>query len=107
MLDIYIDADGCPVKEEVYRVASRYSLKVFVVANKRLVTPNETNVQMIVSDGTFDGADDWIVEHAGHGDIVITADIINSWLIGPVHTCCDILTSRRPFSSNPPASFTF
>ncbi|MBO9666080.1 MAG: YaiI/YqxD family protein [Bdellovibrio sp.] len=76
MLDIYIDADGCPVKDETYKVAERYQLKVFVVANKYLTTPNDSRVQMVVASSDFDAADDWIVEHAQKGDIVITADIL-------------------------------
>jgi uncharacterized protein YaiI (UPF0178 family) len=76
MLDIYIDADGCPVKDETYKVAERYQLKVFVVANKYLNVPQDTRVQMIVAPTDFDAADDWIVEHAQKGDIVITADIL-------------------------------
>ncbi|QDK44561.1 YaiI/YqxD family protein [Bdellovibrio sp. ZAP7] len=76
MLDIYIDADGCPVKDETYKVAERYQLKVFVVANKYLNVPQDSRVQMIVASTDFDAADDWIVEHAQKGDIVITADIL-------------------------------
>lgn len=76
MLDIYIDADGCPVKDETYKVAERYQLKVFVVANKYLNIPQDARVQMIVASSDFDAADDWIVEHAQKGDIVITADIL-------------------------------
>jgi uncharacterized protein YaiI (UPF0178 family) len=76
MLDIYIDADGCPVKEETYKVAERYQLKVYVVANKYLNVPQDSRVQMIVASTDFDAADDWIVEHAQKGDIVITADIL-------------------------------
>ncbi|WP_413294856.1 YaiI/YqxD family protein [Bdellovibrio sp. HCB185ZH] len=76
MLDIYIDADGCPVKEETYKVADRYQLKVFVVANKYLNVPQNSRVEMIVASSDFDAADDWIVEHAQKGDIVITADIL-------------------------------
>ncbi|QLY26384.1 YaiI/YqxD family protein [Bdellovibrio sp. KM01] len=76
MLDIYIDADGCPVKDETYKVAERYQLKVFVVANKYLNVPQGSRVQMIVASTDFDAADDWIVDHAQKGDIVITADIL-------------------------------
>ncbi len=75
MLKIFIDADGCPVKEEVYRVARRYGLEVAVVANTRMWAPNDATIEMIVVDGKFDAADDWIVEHAVENDVVITADI--------------------------------
>ena len=75
-MNIYIDADGCPVKEETYKVAARYKLKVFVVANKALHIPFEENIEMVVVNGSFDAADDWIVEKIGVGDIAITADIL-------------------------------
>jgi uncharacterized protein len=72
---IFVDADGCPVKQEVYRVAKRYGLKVRLVANSWMRTPDEDSIEMVVVDGQFDAADDWIVEHATENDIVITADI--------------------------------
>lgn len=75
MLNIYIDADGCAVKEETYKVANRYQLKVFVVANKAMNIPLSTSVEMIVVKGGFDAADDWIAENISEGDIAITADI--------------------------------
>ena len=76
MLQIFVDADGCPVKEEVYRVAERYQLKVFLVANKRMQIPLDPRLEMVVVDAGFDAADDWIVEKAGPGDIVITGDLL-------------------------------
>lgn len=76
MLTIYIDGDGCPVKEEVYRVAERYQLLVTVVANKPMNIPSSPRIKMIVvRTGHLDAADDWIAENAGAQDIVITADI--------------------------------
>lgn len=75
LLDIYIDADGCPVKEEVYRVAKRHGLKVTLVANSRMRAPVGDWVQLVVVGGRFDAADDWIVEHVGQDDIVISGDI--------------------------------
>lgn len=75
MLDIYIDADGCPVKSEVYRVAGRYGLRVILVANSRMRIPDEDNLELVVVGDAFDAADDWIVEHVGENDIVITSDI--------------------------------
>jgi uncharacterized protein YaiI (UPF0178 family) len=72
---IFVDADACPVKNEVYRVAERYSLKVFIVANSFMAVPRSDMIErVIVSEGP-DMADDWIVERAGENDIVITADI--------------------------------
>lgn len=75
MLTIYIDADACPVKEEVYRVARRYAMRVLVVANAPLrLPPADTLVELVVRTG-FGAADDWIAEQSGPGDIVITTDI--------------------------------
>lgn len=76
MLNIYIDADGCPVKDETYKVAERYQLKVFVVANQYLNIPVSPRIEMVVADKGFDAADDWIVQNIQAGDIVITADIL-------------------------------
>lgn len=75
MLNIFIDGDGCAVKSEVYKVAARYKVKVFVVANKAMSVPFDSDVEMIVVSGNFDAADDWIVETISADDIVITADI--------------------------------
>jgi hypothetical protein len=75
MLEIYVDADGCPVKEEVYRVAQRYGLTVHVVANQPLRVPPQQTVRAVRVDGGFDAADDWIAERAGAGDVVVTTDV--------------------------------
>jgi uncharacterized protein YaiI (UPF0178 family) len=73
---IYIDADACPVKEEVYRVAARYALPVILVANSRMRVPEGGAVRLeIVAGGQLDSADDWIAARAGAGDVVVTADI--------------------------------
>jgi hypothetical protein len=74
MLTIYVDADACPVKEEVFRVARRYAMRVAVVANAPLRVPADALLELVVCPG-FGAADDWIAEHAGPGDIVVTADI--------------------------------
>jgi uncharacterized protein len=72
---IFVDADACPVKTEIYRVAERYGLKVFVVANSFMNVPRSDLIErVIVNEGT-DAADDWIVERAADTDVVITADI--------------------------------
>ncbi len=75
LLHIYVDADACPVKQEVYLVASRYRLDVTLVANSWMQIPNERWISLEVVEGGFDAADDWIVEHVQPHDIVITADI--------------------------------
>jgi uncharacterized protein YaiI (UPF0178 family) len=72
---IFIDADACPVKKEIYRVADRYDLAVTVVANTWMRTPKDPRVVLQVVKDEFDAADDWIAERAGPGDIVITADV--------------------------------
>ena len=76
MAKIFIDADGCPVKEEVYRVAERYQLNVVLVANKPLNLPLNPLLEMVVVKGNFDAADDWIVDNCQAFDIVVTADIL-------------------------------
>ena len=75
MLHIYVDADSCPVKQEVYRVAGRYGLDVTLVANSWMRVPGERWIALEVVEDGFDAADDWIVEHVEPDDIVITADI--------------------------------
>ncbi|MBZ5587215.1 MAG: YaiI/YqxD family protein [Acidobacteriia bacterium] len=75
MLHIFVDADACPVKDEVYRVAARYGLDVTLVAASWMRTPDNSKVDLKVVGGGIDVADNWIVEHAEAGDIVITADI--------------------------------
>jgi uncharacterized protein len=75
LLDVFVDADGCPVKEEIYRVARRYGLKVTLVSNSRMAAPQEDWLEAFVVDGQFNAADDWIVEHVRENDIVITGDI--------------------------------
>ena len=75
VLTIFIDADGCPVKDEVYKVAARYQLLVKVVANKGINTPLNPLVQMVVVAAGPDEADNWIAEHIQEHDVCITADI--------------------------------
>jgi uncharacterized protein YaiI (UPF0178 family) len=72
---IFVDADACPVKPEVYRVAERYGLKVFIVANAFMQVPRSDMIERVVVPEGPDVADDWIAERAGGSDIVITADV--------------------------------
>ena len=72
---IYIDADACPVKDEVYRVAERHRLHVYVVANNLIRVPQSEAIERVAAGPGMDAADDWIAERAGPGDIVITADV--------------------------------
>ena len=75
MLDLYVDGDACPVKDEVYRVALRHDLKVYVVSDGPLRADAKGRVEFIRVKQGFDAADDWIAERAGEGDIAITSDI--------------------------------
>jgi len=73
---IFVDADACPVKDEVFRVALRYGLQVYLVANAPLRVPkNPLFESVVVARGIFDGADDWIVDRVTPTDIAVTADI--------------------------------
>ena len=74
-ITLYVDADACPVKPEIYRVAARHGVKVFVVSNAFLQVPQDPLIERVVVSSGFDAADDWIAERAGRGSIVITADI--------------------------------
>ncbi len=75
MIQIYIDADACPVKEEVYRVARRHRLGVVVVANGFLNLPRDPLIRRVVVGGGLDAADDWIAEQVDAEALVVTADI--------------------------------
>lgn len=75
MLNIFVDADGCPVKEEIFRVAVKCQVKVTLVSNKPLRHPPSLLISSVVVSGNFDSADDWIVNSAEADDIVITTDI--------------------------------
>lgn len=75
-LRILVDADACPVKEEIYRVAGRYCLPVSVVSNAIIRIPNDPLVERVIVSDAFDAADDWIAEQADAAAIVITSDIL-------------------------------
>lgn len=72
---IYVDADACPVKDEVYRVAGRYGVAVCVVSNSAIFVPPRSGIERVVVKGGLNVADDWIAERIEAGDIAITADI--------------------------------
>ena len=72
---IFIDADACPVKDEIYKVASRYGLKTFVVSNSFIQIPASPMIERRIVDTGPDVADDWIAENVAPGDIVVTNDI--------------------------------
>ena len=75
MVEIYVDADASPVKNEVMRVAKRYGLKVYLVANSEKQSGQDESVEMVIVSGTFDAADDWIAERVTDQDIVVSGDI--------------------------------
>ncbi|NNL87010.1 MAG: YaiI/YqxD family protein [Myxococcales bacterium] len=74
-MEIFVDGDACPVKDEIYVVATRYGLAVTLVANAPIYVPRDFGVELVVVDRGPDAADDWIVDHVEDGDLVITADI--------------------------------
>jgi uncharacterized protein len=79
-ISIYIDADACPVKQEVYRVAERHllkgaALKVFVVSNSPIAVPRDEMIERVVVAAGMDEADNWIAARAQRGDVVVTADV--------------------------------
>jgi uncharacterized protein len=79
-IGIYIDADACPVKQEIYRVAERHALKgtalkVLVVTNSPIAVPRDPMIERVVVGSGMDEADNWIAERAGAGAIVVTADV--------------------------------
>ena len=77
MTDIYVDGDACPVREEIYRVATRLRLNVLVVSNGSLPIrpPGTSNVRMVLVGDSADAADDWIAERIGVTDVCVTSDI--------------------------------
>jgi uncharacterized protein len=77
LTDIYVDGDACPVRDEIYRVAARFRLDVFVVSNgsRPIRPPGTSNVKMILVGDSADAADDWIAEHISAADVCVTSDI--------------------------------
>jgi len=75
LLHIFVDADACPVKQEIYRVAARFQISVTLVAGSWMRIPDDVRIALEVVDQGIDAADDWIVEHLEPDDIVITADV--------------------------------
>jgi uncharacterized protein YaiI (UPF0178 family) len=72
---IYVDADACPVKDEIYKIAERHRWPVSVVAGQFIRVPNDPLIERIAAGAGMDAADDWIAERATAGDIVVTSDI--------------------------------
>lgn len=99
MIEIFVDADACPVKDEIYGVAARHGLRVVVVANSRMSIPSGIGAEMVVVGRGPDAADDWIAENVRRLDVVVTADI-------PLAARCLAVgaavlgTDGRPFSED-------
>jgi uncharacterized protein YaiI (UPF0178 family) len=74
-ITVFVDADACPVKDEIYRVAGRYGLKVFVVANAFINVPRDPLIERVIVPAGPDVADNWIAERAAPGSIVVTQDV--------------------------------
>ena len=73
---ILVDADACPVKDEIYKVAWRHDVPVRIVSNQRLRVPDHPLIERVSVSDAFDAADDWIAERAGPGAVVVTGDIL-------------------------------
>lgn len=73
---ILVDADACPVKAEIYKVAQRYGAAVKVVTNSPFRVPNDAMIELVMVSDAFDAADDWIAEHSGPRSVVVTGDIL-------------------------------
>ena len=95
MLEIFVDADACPMKDEVYVVATRYGVPVAVVANSRIHVPPGLGAELVLVPEGPDAADDWIAEAVRPGDVVITADV-------PLAARCLRAGARVPGSNGQP-----
>ena len=88
----FVDADACPMEDEVHRVAARYKVTVFVVANSPIMVPHPPDIERVVAGANPDAADDWIAERAGPGAIVATSDV-------PLASRCVKWASLRPMEN--------
>jgi uncharacterized protein YaiI (UPF0178 family) len=96
---ILVDADACPVKDEIYRVAWRLEVPVTVVSNSHFRVPQHPLVtRVVVSDG-FDAADDWIAEHVDAGAVVVTADILLADRCLKAGAAAVIAPNGKPFTT--------
>ncbi|KQN93202.1 hypothetical protein ASE95_07700 [Sphingomonas sp. Leaf231] len=97
---ILVDADACPVKDEIYRVSYRLSVPVTVVSNAHLRIPAHPLIDRVVVGDAFDAADDWIAEHVDGGALVITADILLADRCLKAGAAAVIAPNGRPFTSS-------
>lgn len=98
-IEVFIDADACPVKDEIYKVAGRYGLKTWVVSNAFMQIPPSPLIARMIVDAGPDVADDWIAEHVSPGDVVVTNDIplAERVLKAGAHA---LSATGRPFTEN-------
>lgn len=97
---ILVDADACPVKEEIYRVAYRLEVPVAIVSNAHLRAPAHPLIERVIVSDAFDAADDWIAEHTDAGAIVVTADILLADRAIKAGAAAVIGPNGRPFTAN-------
>ena len=97
---ILVDADACPVKDEVYKVAWRHEVPVTIVSNSPIRVPDHPLIDRVVVGGGFDEADDWIAERSGAGTIIITADILLADRCLKTGAPAVISPNGRPFTAN-------
>jgi uncharacterized protein len=97
---ILVDADACPVKEEISRVAYRRNVPVTIVSNAHLRIPQHPLIGRIVVDDGFDAADDWIAEHTDATAVVITADILLADRCLKANAAAVIAPNGRPFTTS-------
>ena len=97
---ILVDADACPVKEEIYRVAYRVGVPVTIVSNAHLRVPQHPQISRIVVDDGFDAADDWVAEHTDEAAVVVTADILLADRCLKAGAGAVIAPNGRPFTSS-------
>jgi uncharacterized protein YaiI (UPF0178 family) len=98
-IEIFIDADACPVKDEVYKVAGRYGLKTWVVSNAFMMIPKSPMIERVIVDAGPDVADDWIAEHVAPGDVAITNDIPLAERVLKAGAAA-VTPTGRPFTEN-------
>jgi uncharacterized protein YaiI (UPF0178 family) len=97
---ILVDADACPVKDEIYKVAWRHEVPVTIVSNSPIRVPNHPLIERVVVGGGFDEADDWIAERSGTRTVVITADILLADRCLKAGTPAVIAPNGKPFTPN-------
>jgi uncharacterized protein YaiI (UPF0178 family) len=96
---IFVDADACPVKEEIYKVAWRHGVPVRIVSNQRIRVPEHELIERVLVSDAFDAADDWIAEQAGPGAVVVTGDILLADRCLKAGAAAVIAPNGRPFTA--------